>query len=227
VRVPLLRSESVPNDAALDFAKLADEFRRAIRPEALGQLAAELRLSTDSLIRLGIGYWVARRAWTFPMLDAAGNVLGIRLRLADGKKLSVRGGNEGVFIPNDLELAGGQLLIAEGPTDTAALLDMGFQAAGRPSCSGGVKSMVELVSKLAVPEVVIVADGDEPGQRGAENLATALLAYATAVRIIIPPAGIKDARAWKLSGAAMADVQAVIDATPTRRLKICVKGRKP
>lgn len=70
-------------------------------------------------------------AWTFPVSDAAGVLTGIRLRLADGRKLSVRGGPEGLFVPADL----GQperLLIAEGPTDTASLLDLGLAAVGRP-----------------------------------------------------------------------------------------------
>lgn len=205
---------------------MAGEFRQAVQPEALSRLAVGLGISVASLNRLGIGWWIARRAWAFPMKNAASEVLGIRLRFADGKKLSVRGGHEGLFVPQGLGPSG-ELLIAEGPSDTAALLDLGFPAVGRPSCSGGIKLLVELVRELAVPNVVIVADGDEPGQHGAGNLATVLLPYATAVKIITPPAGIKDARAWKQSGATAADVQALIDATPIRRLTICMKGRRP
>jgi len=112
------------------------------------------------------------------------------------------------------------LLIAEGATDTAALLDLGFNAVGRPSCTGGVKLLVELVKRLVALEVVIVADADVPGQRGANNLAAVLVAYSPAVRIITPPAGVKDARSWKQAGATSADVQAAIDAAPVRRLVV-------
>ena len=59
------------------------------------------------------------------------------------------------------------MLICEGPTDTAALLDMGFaNVVGRPSCTGGIKLLVELVCQRRSEEVVVVADGDEPGQGG-------------------------------------------------------------
>jgi hypothetical protein len=204
----------------VDFSKLAADFRAAARPEALARLAAALGVGVESLARLGVG-WAARyRAWSFPMRNAAGAVLGIRLRLPEGKKLSVKGGKEGLFLPEGLDAAGGRLLIAEGPTDCAALLDLGFAAVGRPSCTGGVKLLVELVGRLAVHEAVIVADGDAPGQRGADNLESLLLAYSAAVRIIVPPSGIKDARDWKRRGATAADVAAEIEAAPVRRLAV-------
>jgi hypothetical protein len=65
-----------------------------------------------------------------------------------------------------------------------------------------------------------VADSDAPGQRGAQNLAVVLAAYSRAVRVIVPPAGTKDARQWRQRGATVAEVQAVIDAAPVRRLVV-------
>jgi len=118
------------------------------------------------------------------------------------------------------------LLIAEGPTDTAAILDLGFSAVGRPSCTGGVNLLVELVRTLKPSGVVIVADGDAPGQRGAETLATVLVAYSASVRIIAPPSGVKDAREWKRSGATSADVQQTIDAAPVRKLSVSTQMRR-
>jgi hypothetical protein len=210
--------------ATLDFAKLAADFRAAVRPEALDKLAQSLAVSVESLRRLGIGWSVRHRCWSFPMSNAAGNVLGIRLRRPDGRKLSVRGGKEGLLIPDGLD-AHDLLLTAEGPTDTAALLDLGFNVVGRPSCMGGVKLLVELARKLKPSGVVIVADGDAPGQRGAESLAVTLMAYCPAVRVITPPSGIKDAREWTRRGAAAGDVQAVIAAAPVRKLVVCVQRR--
>ena len=207
----------------IDFAKLAADFRAAVRPDALAKLAAALGVSVESLRRLGIGWAVKYRGWSFPMQSAAGDMLGIRLRLPGGKKLSIKGGREGLFIPDGIDA--GKLLIAEGPTDTAALLDMGFSAVGRPSCTGGVKLLVELVRKHRPSGVVIVADADAPGQRGAESLATVLLAYCSDVRVIAPPAGIKDAREWKRSGATAADVQAAIDAATSRKLRVSVRRK--
>jgi hypothetical protein len=117
------------------------------------------------------------------------------------------------------------LLIAEGPTDTAALLDMGFEAVGRPSCSGGVGLLVDLVRSRRVKDVVIVADVDPhgAGQRGAESLAIALVPYCPSIRVIEPPGGIKDVRDWKNAGAGHDDIMAVVDATPVRQLVVCSK----
>jgi DNA primase len=187
-------------------------------------LALALGVSAESLRRLSVGWSPKHRAWSFPMSNAAGDVLGIRLRLPGGRKLSVKGGKEGLFLPEGID-AGGPLLVCEGPTDTAALLDLGFNVVGRPSCTGGVKLLVELVRKHRPEGVVIVADADAPGQRGAERLAAVLLAYSASVRIIAPPAPIKDARAWRQGGAMAADVQAAIDAAPVRRLTVSIRIR--
>jgi hypothetical protein len=73
--------------------------------------------------------------------------------------------------------------------------------------------------------VVVVADSDPPGQRGAENLARQLVAYVPAVRRITPPTGIKDAREWLQAGATAADVLRAIAAAPVRKLTITVMGR--
>jgi hypothetical protein len=155
------------------------------------------------------------------MTDAAGNVLGIRLRRPNGFKFSVTGGREGLFIPAGVESGDSLLLVCEGPTDAAALLDMGLaNVVGRPSCTGGIKLLVELVRLRRSPEVVVVADGDEPGRRGADNLASVLVAYTPAVRIIAPPAGIKDARAWLQAGGTWRDVQEAMGAALVRRLVI-------
>ncbi len=202
-----------------DLGALADECRRAVDDVALARLADGLGLTIGSLRRLGVGWSARHRAWTWPMVDTHGRVRGIRLRYLDRRKLSVRGGHEGLFVPRDLA-ASERLLVCEGPTDTAALLGLGLAAVGRPSCAGGVGLLVDLVRRRREREVVIVADGDEPGRRGAANLAAVLVAYAPAVRIIEPPEGVKDARAWVRSGATAADVLRTIDAAEPQRLRV-------
>jgi DNA primase len=155
------------------------------------------------------------------MTDAAGNVRGIRLRRPNGFKFSVTGGRKGLFIPSGVESGDSLLLVCEGPTDATALLDMGLvNVVGRPSCTGGIKLIVEMVRRRRPLEVVVVADGDEPGRRGADNLASVLVAYAPAVRVIAPPAGIKDARAWLQAGGTRRDVQEATGAALVRRLVI-------
>src|SRR5262249_4713057 len=150
-----------------------------------------------SLSALRVGWSISHRAWAFPMTDNAGNVLGIRLRRPNGSKFAVRGGREGLFIPSTLNAASAPLLIAEGPTDVAALLDMGFQnVVGRPNCTGGVGLLVRMIRQHQPRHVVIVSDNDKPGQIGAANLASVLVTYTPAVRIVAPPIGLKDVRDW-------------------------------
>ena len=222
---PSRRMVHVPVDmttGGIDFGRLAARYAAAVRSEALAALAAELGLTAGSLTRLGIGWAPEHRAWSFPMTNAAGRAVGIRLRLPNGRKLAVRGGKEGLFVPGGLseELrTTGRLLVCEGPTDTAAMLDLGFPAVGRPSCTGGVRLLVDLVRRLGLGELVVIADADPPGQRGAATLAAALVLYAP-VKIITPPARIKDARAWKRAGATAADLLAAIAAAPVGRLRI-------
>jgi len=216
VGVPTPHQTSLP-----DIVGLAKRYAAGILSEAVNRLADDLGLSAKSLRRLCMGSSAEHRAYTFPMADGAGNVLGIRLRLHCGRKLSVRDGKEGLFIPGDLPDAG-PLLICEGPTDAAAMLDLGFATVGRPSCSGGMRFLVDLAQRRRAAELVIVGDNDESdaGQRRAENLASVLVAFSASVRVIAPPTNSKDAREWKLRGATHADVKVVIDAAPVRHLTI-------
>jgi 5S rRNA maturation endonuclease (ribonuclease M5) len=213
------RSVGVRTAPTEDLAEMAGNCQFAATADAVAGLASELGVTPASLRRLSLGWSAKHTAWTFPMRDAHDNVLGIRLRLPDGRKLSVPGGREGLFIPGALDYRG-RLLIGEGPTDTAALLDLGFDAVGRASCTGGAKLLVEFMRRHQPAEVVIVADADAPGQRGARKLAANLAAYCRAVRVITPPAGVKDAREWKRHGVTHADVEAAINVTPLWKLKI-------
>ncbi len=225
-----------------DLDAVAAGYRKAITPSMIEVCAAALGVTTMSLDRLGIGWAydaayrrgpnsllfdagdilrvsAASATYSFPMCDATGEVLGIRLRASAGEKWSVSGGHEGLFIPRDLP-QGGELLITEGPTDCATLLDLGFAAVGRPSCTGGVKLLVELAQQQKPSSVIIVADADAPGERGANALASVLSVYVRCLQIITPPIGVKDARAWKQAGATAAEVRAAIDAAPIRQLNI-------
>jgi hypothetical protein len=179
-------------------------------------LARELGVTVEALERLCTGW--SGDAWTFPMLDVAGRILGVRLRLPSGRKLAVRGGREGLFYPLDLptDLTTDTMLVCEGPTDCAAALDLGALAVGRPSCTGGVRHIVELVQRRCPGRVVVMADDDGPGRRGAEALASTLLPYIRQVQVLTPPA--KDLRAWMRTGATRAQFQGLIAGAPTRRL---------
>jgi hypothetical protein len=208
-----------------DFGRLADDWRLPEDSPKLADLATRLGVSTRSLARLRTGWSDDRRAWTFPMTNHEGHVLGVRLRLPSGRKLSVRGGHEGLFAPEGLS-PGGDLYIAEGPTDTAALLDLDLDTVGRPSCAGGVAHLTALVRRLRPGRAVIVADDDTPGQAGAQRLATTLRAYVADVRVITPTPPHKDARAWVRAGGTRADVLAAVDAAQPVVLRVTSRRRR-
>ncbi len=209
------------NRGSEGWDKLSNRFESAVDTRRLLALCQHLGLSEKALRRLNIGWSREHQAWIFPMRNAQGPVRGIRLRHCDGRKLSVRGGREGLFIPTDL--TGPLLLIAEGPTDTAALLDLGFAAIGRPSCRGAVQFTAEFVRAFGPEEVVIVADRDEAGLSGAEALASTLIVYARQLRSITPSDGIKDVRAWKAAGATAQDVNREIEAAPISKLGVAFR----
>ena len=129
-----------------------------------------------------------------------------------------------MFIPTGLTGVD-PLLVAEGPTDTAALLDFGFDVIGRPCCNAGTKLVIAAVKMQRPRQVVVVADHDGPGQKGAKLLRSALLPYCLSVKIITPPADIKDARAWKQSGVTYQVIQSAIERVIPDRLIIKISNK--
>jgi hypothetical protein len=202
-----------------DLEQLAIRFQQAVHHAVLTSLATTLGLSTTALVRLGVGWSTQHSAWSFPMRTAHGHVCGIRLRKPNAFKFAVKGGHEGLFIPKfESPEVFSSLVICEGATDVAAMLDMGFdKVVGRPSCTGGVTFAVQFIQRFRPEYVVIVADADKPGQEGARRLESILVHHAPAVRTITPPHGIKDVRAWRLTGATKQDVDWLIQTTSPRR----------
>lgn len=216
-----------PNGPQNHIAAMSEYFVRSVTLADIDRFADGLGLTPASLRRLQVGWSITHRAWSFPMRDANGTVVGLRLRSENGRKFSVSGGHHGLHVPTGLGNPE-QLLLAEGPTDCAAMLDLGFAAVGRPSCTGATEITIELARKLRPKLAVIMADNDppktggrRPGIDGAVQLATSLALHVQAVKVIVPPVPIKDARAWKIAGATADDVTAVINAVAPMRLSMC------
>lgn len=182
---------------------MADVMVGNMRPGWLARAADMLKLTSESLSRLSVGWSPAHRAVSFPMRDDDGAVIGIRLRCPrTARKWAVKGSRAGLFYSVELLtlVRPGRVYVAEGPTDAAALLSVGLHAVGVPSAGGSGDLLMGLMARVVPDDVVVVADGDGAGLRGAESLAVALRSVVP-VRIISPPEGIKDARAWVVSGA--------------------------
>jgi len=150
------KSKHVP---VRDFASLACQYvDNLIRVD---KLAGELGVSARSLERLDTGW---NGNITFPMRDGRERIIGIRIRGTNGK-WCVRGSRQGLFWPEGVYSGSDwPLIISEGPTDCAALLDMEFDAIGRPSCLGGVDHVIEFL-KGRRRDVIIMSDRDEPKKR--------------------------------------------------------------
>ena len=217
------RSIAIRKAPAKDFTALAREYQDTLDESRLQELAKDLSVSADSLKRLGIGWNYA--GFTFPMSDALGRIIGIRIRYPSGCKAAEEDSRQGLFVPVDLAVDG-LLLICEGPTDTAAALDLGFATVGRPSCNSGVRLLTKLVRGR---EVVITGDNDapdSPGRRWTEALASELVLYCPTVRLVYPPDGIKDLRQWKAKGLTREQFQSGIKQSKPLRVVITHEVRE-
>jgi hypothetical protein len=181
VAPPPRRQPPAINAAAMHRAWLA-----GTAPEALAAFAASLGLSAAAVSAVGAAWAPPHGAWAFPMRDGYGNIVGIRLRNERGK-FAVRGSRQGVFLA--AVPAQKTLFVCEGPTDTAAAVELGLFAVGRPNCCCGGLEIRTYARRHECERAVIIADNDRPGLDGARRVGQELrLPHA----IFVPPA--KDLR---------------------------------
>jgi len=182
---------------------MMDEWKSKTLTEWVVELAGQLSVTADSLYALGVAWAADRKAWAFPMFNGYGDPIGIRLRTVEGKKFAVTGSHAGIFIPTMKPQ--GELWILEGPTDTAAALTVGLFSIGRPSCLGCEYIISTFAQRSEVSRVIICADADEPGQRGAEKLQHSL---GIPSKIWTPPC--KDLRASVAAGLDLKTIRALV-----------------
>jgi hypothetical protein len=231
-----------------DLPRLAAKFQARLSTPRLNALAVNLGVSSASLKRLNLG-WTdgemmyvqsrgeerAQYAWSFPRRDADGKVIGISLRPRWGNKYAWTDSGAGLHIPTDF-ISGGRAFICEGPSDTAAAIDLGLNAFGRSSCSSDLEFVLPFIRRHELQQLVIFSQCDEihyrldgtpyyPAQDGAEELASQARLYVRDVRIIMPPPAApedKDVRDWKRHGHTGADVEQLINQSKPRAMRIAV-----
>lgn len=193
---------------AQDWARVATKCQERIRPEAVAKLAADLGVAPTALQELGIG--TNGVDWTFPMLGPDGTVLGVRRRTPAGRKLAIKGAKLGLIRRPHPDRST-NLIVCEGESDTAAMLTLGFDAVGLP----GVGTCHDYAAAYAIGrDVVVMLDADDAGAKATARLVPMLVRTAKTVRVVRPPDGIKDARAWLNAGARREDIDAAIAASP-------------
>ncbi len=216
-KIRLVTNVSTVNSRSRDFGQLVEHYKQLLTDDKLNSLATALGVSAASLNWLNVGW--DGKAYTFPMSDDIGNVIGIQRRFPNGRKVSVNGSKTGLFIPSDLP-AESILLICEGSTDTATALDLGYTAFGRPSCN----SKVEMTANFARGRaVIIVSDNDSVGLTGSQRLARVLSLSCPSVKIIYPPKGIKDLRQWLKAGLSKEILQELIQKIKPIEIRISFK----
>ncbi len=199
-------------DTPRDWGKMARDYAKRFDAEARSELADRLHLPAEvfsALPLVGVcGRSPAGRTYTFPECAADGRVVGIATRApnpagSDEKKM-LKGGHRGLTIPDGWRERPGPVLLVEGPSDTLAMTAAGVAAIGRPSNTGGVRFLVELLGPVPVDRIVLVIgendekqNGDWPGRDGAGRTASALQAELNrSVFLSMTPNGAKDVRQW-------------------------------
>lgn len=168
----------------INFGKIMRDMREQTDAISIARFAKSLGVRATRLASLGIAWSHKHRAWAFPMRDAFGETVGVRLRSETGAKWSITGSKQGIFAPASFDSPKPALaIILEGPTDTAAALSLGFAAIGRPSCNSGNEIVKTWLKCNNIYKAIIVADNDDklivgvrryPGLLGASNLKRAL-----------------------------------------------------
>lgn len=180
----------------------AGQVSKSFNSTSVDTLAKQLGVSVESLNALDAAWSSKEQAWVFPMKNGEGETIGFRTRYLDGRKMAITGSQGGLFIPNANVDIGDVAFLPEGPTDTAALLTMGYYSIGRPSCNSGTEQLRVLLKRFKIYRVVVVADNDEektkpngtkwrPGLDGAKRLKKDLGLMSV---LWMPPNPIKDSR---------------------------------
>ena len=184
--VPGRGGEGERKPPTINATKLMRDWIAATSATALEEFAASLGVSAPSLVAVGAAWAASHSAWAFPMCDGHGNVVGIRLRNERGK-FAVRGSKQGIFLANIPTQK--TLFVCEGPTDTAAAVELGLFAVGRPNCCCGGAEIKVYARRHECSRVAVISDNDKPGLDGARKVGGELkLPFA----IYVPPA--KDVR---------------------------------
>src|SRR5262249_48294964 len=156
---------------------VAERCRLALTSEKRQELANTLGLPEVCLSALGVGWCETgphyfedtprrRPCFVFPEQDASGAVIGLTGRYPNGAKICWPGGRRGLFVPTGWRQRGGALYLPEGPSDVLTLWALGLSAIGRPSNTGGVTLLGELLADQPLDRPIIVLGELDPKPDG-------------------------------------------------------------
>ncbi len=158
-----------------DWSEKAIECFRHPKAKAAREAVSErLELSEGTLEAMLVGWSADRRGefTTWPewkLYKGQMTITSIDRRYADGTKKCMKGGKRGMYVIEHWWVAAGPVLMPEGGSDAAALIDIGCCVVGRFACRGGVRDMTTLLRRFIGSErrIVVIGDNDDdPTRRG-------------------------------------------------------------
>jgi hypothetical protein len=197
-----------PDRQTPDFRHAWEGARLACREIDTARLAQAVRLPVEfvRLVAHGVERGDRGDRWVFPMrLPASGPVAawpicGLKTRSDDGKKFCAKGSRIGLILCADFNPLADTLVVTEGESDLMVAASWGLNAVARAGCEQSVRDLANL---SAGKRVLLIADKDEAGRRGASRLRDAMT---TAQRVTIVEPPCKDLREWFLQGATRDDL---------------------
>ena len=212
---------SSPRLSTAELEIIDRQCRTTLSPAHLAVPARRLCVSAATLMRLSVGWHDGRAAFTFPMRNDAGRLVGLRTRYADGGKRCLAGSLLGLNMLGRSWNRPDVLLVTEGESDAAAAINLGFEAIARRGCGACTSLVIAFVERLRPGRVALIADADPLGQCGADALARQLAEGGTASRVLTLPDGAKDLRAWKLLPHSNCHALAALIDAPANRTEDC------
>jgi len=191
--------ETVPSPANPALAEVHRLSLEAIDQAILQRLSDELGVTSDSLVRLQVGWDEASQSYVFPERNGNREICGLTLR-KDGRKRAVRGSKRGLTVPADFRLDSDDLVVCEGASDTAAALTLGHPAIGTPNVGGGFDDLALLLRCVNQGTLIkFVPDNDPAGRalEGTKRLSVRLADHLNRpIEICELPAEFKDLREY-------------------------------
>ncbi|MBA4190658.1 MAG: hypothetical protein C0467_21950 [Planctomycetaceae bacterium] len=188
----------------IDYTRMTEFHQASLPGKGLAPLAKEWGLPLAAVKRLEIGTHCGK--WVIPERNGGGGIVGIVFRKPDGSKRCLTGSHRGLIIPTDtMPVEGQPLYLAEGASDTAALVSVGATVVGRPAASLSEKAfwwLSHLICMRRFDDLVVLADRDQAGEAGAAALASKLKTNHPKwrVRLAKPLFIYKDARSQVVAG---------------------------
>ena len=191
---PLVFRRTAAAETTIDWDSVWAKMIERSTADSRLELANRLGLPRSFAETLDIGS--TGDSWSFAMRDPRGRICGIKLRYRDGRKICVRGSHLGLVWAKRLDQTSTTLVVTEGESDCMVAGGWGYNAVAKPSSNS---CKINIASLSAGKDVVIVADRDPVGKRGATETKLAIGGAARSCIVLLPPT--KDLREWHKAGA--------------------------